>query len=125
MKILVVDDERDTRALLKDLLTQAGHHVTEAPGAAEAMMRVEVTRFDLVLLDWMMPGMDGGQFAQFMSTHWDTFETPIIVVSCRRDPETKSWARLNNAVRYVEKPFSTTEILEAVREVEQRHEAGG
>jgi DNA-binding response OmpR family regulator len=119
MRILVVDDEEDARRFLKDLLCQASHQVTTASSAVHAIALVQMTSFDLVLLDLMMPGIDGHQFAQFMSSHWDTFDVPVVVVSCRTDAESKSWAKLNNCVRYVEKPFDSAELLDVVRDVER------
>ena len=120
MKILAVDDEKDTLRLLREILETAGHHVTTAASATEAMVHVRVSRFDLVLLDIMMPGQDGHQFAHFMSTDWKLFDVPIIVISCRTDAESKSWAKLNGCVGYIEKPFSPGDVLDAVSAVEER-----
>jgi two-component system phosphate regulon response regulator OmpR len=119
MKILVVDDEKDARSLLKDLLSQAGHRVTAAESAIEAMALVQLESFDLAILDLMMPGVDGFQLTQFMSSNWNTFEIPMIVTSCRTDKESKSWARMCGCRRYLEKPFSPGELLDAVREMDQ------
>ncbi|MBI2900533.1 MAG: response regulator [Planctomycetes bacterium] len=116
MRILAVDDEEDTRTLLKEILSSAGHRVTVAATAIEAMVHVQMNRYDVVLLDVTMPGIDGHELAQVMSNNWETFEIPILVVSARSDPESKSWARLNGCVGYVEKPFSAAELLEAVEE---------
>lgn len=119
MRILAVDDETDTLRFIRDLLAHAGHRVTTAQNAVEAMVHVQIAAFDLVVLDLMMPGIDGLQFAQFLSGQWNTFETPIVVASCRRDAEAKSWAKLNGCVRYLEKPFSPAELLEAVAQAER------
>lgn len=119
MNILVVDDEKDARVLMRELLTQSGHAVTLAADATEAMMHVQMLPYDLVLLDIMMPGIDGHQFAHFMSTHWNLFYVPILVVSCRTDARSKSWAKLNGCVGYIEKPFSPGDLLDAVRKVER------
>lgn len=120
MNILAVDDEKDTLAFLRDLLVGAGHHVTTANNALEAMVHVQLRPFDLVLLDVMMPGMDGHQFGQFLSTHWQTFEIPIVILSCRTDAESKAWAKLNGVYRYLEKPLSPAELLEVVAEIERK-----
>ena len=124
MRILAVDDEADTRALLKDLLTQAGHRVTAVSNAVSALLHVKMDAPDLILLDVMMPGMDGHQLAQTLSGAWDTFEIPIVVLSCRKDAESKSWAKINGCVRYLEKPFCPTELLDVIREVEQGRSDG-
>jgi DNA-binding response OmpR family regulator len=114
MKILVVDDEADARALMHDLLSAEGHRVTAAASAVEAMVHVQMDRYDLVLLDLMMPGIDGYEMAQFLATRWNTFDIPVVVVSCRGDAESRSWAALNGA-GYLQKPFGSAELLDAVR----------
>lgn len=119
MRILVVDDEADVRELMRGLLEQEGHKVTAAEDAVTAGLYLRLARFDLIVLDVMLPGMDGHQFAQSLSNGWNTFEIPVLMVSCRTDPESKGWAKLNGCVGYVEKPFSPSEFLDAV------HVAGG
>jgi CheY-like chemotaxis protein len=116
MNILVVDDDADVRSLLRDLLGPAGHRVTAASSVLEAILHVELQHYDLVLLDLSLPGMDGLQFAEFMSSHWNTFDTPVIIVSARGDPESRSLARVYNCVGYLEKPFSPAELLDAIAE---------
>ena len=75
MRILIVEDEADTRKFEEDLLTRDGHQVATAASAAEAIVRLGIRPFDLILLDIMMPGIDGHQLAQYLSGRWDTFET--------------------------------------------------
>ncbi len=122
MTILVVDDEEDTRNFLRDLLVHAGRSVTTAGSAAAAMVHVHLQQYDLILLDIMMPGIDGHQLAQFLTSHWNTFDIPIVVISCRKDAESKSWAKLNGCVGYIEKPFSPVEILETIEAIERKGE---
>lgn len=114
MKILAVDDEADTRRLYHDLLGASGHHVVTARDAVEAMTHLHLGGYDLILLDLMMPGIDGAQFAQYLSGHWNTFEIPVLVVSCRSDPESRSWTSLQGCRGYLQKPFSPSDLLEAV-----------
>lgn len=121
MRILAIDDEKDSRALLRDLLTQAGHRVTTASSAIEALVLVQLSHYDLILLDIMMPGMDGHQFGQVMANRWDTFDIPIVVISCRTDRESKFWAKMNGCVRYLEKPFNLAELLEVIRKIDRGH----
>lgn len=114
MNILVVDDDDDARAYVKDLLVSAGHQVTAAASGVEALLHVELQRYDAVVLDLMMPGIDGFQFAEFMSSHWNTFEIPVLVVSCRNDPESRSLVKIFACAGYLSKPFSPAELLDAL-----------
>jgi two-component system phosphate regulon response regulator OmpR len=114
MNVLVVDDETDARALLRDLLMPAGHRVTTASSVLEAILHVELQSYDLVLLDLSMPGIDGFQFAEFMSSHWNTFDTPVLVVSAHEDPERRSLARVYNCAGFLAKPFSPAELFDAM-----------
>lgn len=94
--------------------------MTVAAGGIEAMIYVRLYAFDLILLDIAMPGMDGHQLAQSFTNNCDTFEIPVFVISCRTDPESKGWARLNGCSRYIEKPFGAADLLEAVDDLERR-----
>ena len=120
MDILVVDDEKDSRTLLGDLLEGAGHRVTTASSVLEAIVHVEAQRFDLVLLDLLIPGIGGLQFAEFMSSHWNTFETPVVIQSARADHESRTLARLYNCAGYLEKPFGPAELFDAIASVHAR-----
>jgi DNA-binding response OmpR family regulator len=121
MNILLVDDEHDARTFTKKLLATAGHHVTAAASGMEAIMHVEIRHYDLVLLDLMMPGVDGFQFAEFMSSHWNTFDTPVVIVSCRTDPQSRSLARIFACAGYLEKPFSPAELFDVISGIGNRN----
>lgn len=115
MKVLAVDDEKDTLQFLKDLLVHAGFRVTTAANAIEALIHVRMDPPDVILLDIMMPGMDGHELAQSLVSSWDTFDIPIIVLSCRRDVASKAWGKINGCICYLERPASPEEIIGAVQ----------
>jgi two-component system phosphate regulon response regulator PhoB len=121
MRILVVDDEEDTLAFLKDLLAQAGHRVVTTSKGLEAMAAAQIEPFDVILLDLMMPGTDGYQVSQFLSENWNTSDIPVIVISCRRDKESKSFATMFGCAGYLEKPFEPAQLLEALRDIDSGH----
>src|SRR5689334_13983502 len=118
MNILAVDDERDTRAFLSDLLTEEGHCVLTVSNALEAVAALEKVPIDVVLLDLMMPGTDGFRFAREVSRNWATSRIPLIAISCLSDEPSKACARALGCVRYFEKPVSPTELLEALRDID-------
>jgi two-component system OmpR family response regulator len=119
MNILAVDDERDARAFLSDLLTEEGHRVMTVASAHEAAMTLEKIPVDVVLLDLMMPGTDGFRLAREVSENWSTSQIPLIAISCLADEESKTRAKAMGCVRYFEKPFAPAELLEALREIDR------
>lgn len=119
MNILAVDDEKDTLSFLKDLLSEAGHRVIAVPNGMQAIAAVQIEPVDVVLLDLMMPGTDGFEVARFLSENWNTYEIPVIVLSCRRDEESKSIAKIFGCVRYMEKPFDPAELLAALTDIDR------
>ncbi|HLY10920.1 MAG TPA: response regulator [Planctomycetota bacterium] len=119
MKILAVDDEEDTRRFLTDLLTQEGHDVVTASTGLEALAAVQIHRFDVVLLDLMMPEVDGYKVIRSMTDHWVNVRVPVVVISCRRDARSRSFARIFGCARYLEKPFKPEDLIEALRDIDQ------
>jgi len=75
-------------------------------------------RFDAVLLDLMMPEVDGYQVIRSMTGHWVNRRVPVVVISCRRDSKSRSFAKVFGCSRYLEKPFRPEELLEVLREID-------
>jgi len=119
MNILAVDDERDARAFLSDLLTEEGYRVMTVSSAIEAAETLRKVPVDVVLLDLMMPGVDGFRLARQVSENWKTSQIPLIAVSCLADEQSKACARAMGCVRYFEKPVSPRELLEALRTIDR------
>lgn len=95
-KVLIVEDNSDVRRLYAIGLNQRGYEVKLAANGAEAVERIERERPDVILLDWLMPLMDGGEVLQKLSAHGKTI--PIIVISGQpeppagqRDPRIRTW----------------------------------
>jgi DNA-binding response OmpR family regulator len=118
MNILAVDDERDTRAFLSDLLTGEGHRVMTVASALEAAATLEKVPVDVVLLDLMMPDTDGFRFAREVSENWATSRIPLIAISCLTDEQSKLCAKALGCVRYFEKPVVPAKLLEALRDID-------
>jgi CheY-like chemotaxis protein len=114
-RILVVDDDRSTRQLIRLQLRSAGHSVETAANGAAALERVGRRRFDLVLLDVWMPGMDG---LEMLARLRDAPSRPKVVVMTADDTsETLLRAVREHAFRYVTKPIEPKELLSLVDEV--------
>jgi len=112
-RILVVDDDRTTRELLRLQLRSAGYAVETAGDGAAALVRVRRKKFDLVLLDVWMPGMDG---LTVLARLRDEPSQPRVVVMTADDTsETLLRAIRAQAHRFVTKPFESKELVELVR----------
>jgi len=107
--ILVVDDERDIRDAIAELLQDEGYEVEEAGDGAEALAKARDCHPLVVLLDLMMPGMNGWEFRDRQRGDPQLAEIPVIVVSALgKVPEV-------DAAGYLEKPFDLDDLLSAVR----------
>jgi CheY-like chemotaxis protein len=80
-RILVVEDEVDTRMVLGKYLTVAGHEVVPAANGWEALLVLDTTAVDLILLDVMMPGMDGVTFLQILRQAKKHKEMPVVLIT--------------------------------------------
>jgi CheY-like chemotaxis protein len=109
--ILVVDDDTPIRSLLKQELTDAGYKVTEAANGKAALDIVRVTKPDLILLDVMMPEINGFDVAAVLKNDPDTMDIPIIILSIVEDKERGLQIGVD---RYLTKPIDTVELFRAV-----------
>ena len=111
-RILVVDDEETYVELLALGLENAGFKVVVARDGREAIATAEATRPHLVILDWMLPGLDGLQVCRTLRARGDT---PILMLSARGDVEDRVEGLDNGADDYLAKPFKFKELLARVR----------
>jgi len=86
-RILVVEDEVDTRMVLGKFLTVAGHEVIPAANGWEALLVLDTTSVDLILLDVMMPGMDGVTFLNILRNAQTKRNTPVVIVTAMSSQE--------------------------------------
>jgi CheY-like chemotaxis protein len=106
-RVLVVDDDPDVRALVASILHEAGHEVTVARDGEDALVAARQRRPDLILLDKLMPVMDGTAFARaYRAAERDA--APIVAFCAARDAD--EWARSISAVAHVVKPFEIADL---------------
>ena len=122
MKILVVDDEEMIREVLKEYLTADGHEVAEAIDGVDAVEKCRSVDFDLLIMDVMMPRMDGLSAVKEIRKNRDV---PVIMLSARGEEYDKLFAFQLGADDYVTKPFSPRELMARVGAVAKRSGFGG
>jgi DNA-binding response OmpR family regulator len=121
--VLVVEDERDIREVLRRFLERAGHSVLTARTGAEGLRLIDRSEVDLVLLDLGLPDIDGIDILREVSDR-----LPVVVLTARSDTQDRITGLRLGADDYIVKPFSPTEVVLRVRAVLARtngHETSG
>ncbi len=114
-RILVVDDSHDIRLLLVAVLQRAGHEVIEAADGASVQSWVSDAKPDLIILDLMMPGMDGWETLAQLKSSPESRDIPVIIFSALNEDEDLEKARAMGAVDYVAKPWNAKDLLRRIR----------
>ncbi len=118
MRILVVEDERRMAELLRQGLTEEGHRITLAGDGREGLGMAESGTFDLIVLDVMLPGLNGFQVARQLRSRHN--QTPILMLTARDSPRDIVEGLDLGADDYLTKPFSFEVLLARVRAVGRR-----
>lgn len=118
--ILVVEDELAIQELLALNLTQAGHNAIRALSVEQAQLLIRETLPDLIILDWMLPGMSGIEYARKLKTDDVTKAIPIIMLTARGEETDKVRGLEVGADDYVTKPFSPRELNARIKAVLRR-----
>jgi two-component system phosphate regulon response regulator PhoB len=113
--ILIVDDEPAIRQMLAFTLAGEGHSCLQAADAEEAHTAVCDAKPDLILLDWMLPGISGVDLARRIKRDPKTRDIPIIMLTAKGEEADKVRALDTGADDYITKPFSTRELLARIR----------
>jgi len=110
--VLIVDDDLDVVGLIDWNLNKWGYRTSAALNGIEAMKRIEEYKPDLVLLDLMMPEMDGWALCRWIKRNEDddVRKTPVIIISARKDPLDKVVGLNMGADDYISKPFDIMEL---------------
>ncbi len=119
-KILVVDDEPAIRAMVRFALKQADFTCIEAADAEQAQTLVLKDLPDLILLDWMLPGVSGVDYARRLRRERLTQNVPIIMLTARADEDDKVRALGTGADDFMTKPFSPRELVARVKAILRR-----
>jgi diguanylate cyclase (GGDEF)-like protein len=117
-RILAVDDQLYFRVFLEDLLREEGYEVTSAEGGAEALVKLESERFDVVVTDLVMPGMDGSELVQRVKERWP--DQDMVVVTSVGDLRTAIDAMKLGASDYLLKPVDRKALLRSLEQILER-----
>jgi diguanylate cyclase (GGDEF)-like protein len=117
-RILAVDDQLYFRVFLEDLLREEGYVVTGAEGGAEALAKLESERFDVVVTDLVMPGMDGSELVQRVKERWP--DQDMVVVTSVGDLRTAIDAMKLGASDYLLKPVDRKALLRSLEQILER-----
>lgn len=117
-KILVIDDEPDTVGLLELTLQTAGFDVHGARSGEEGLRLALENKYDLLLLDLMMPGVSGFDLMRSLQEKsGKSAKSPVIILTARGHPEDRDMGERLGAVGYLVKPATRGQLLDAVRRV--------
>jgi DNA-binding response OmpR family regulator len=119
-KILVVDDEPSNRKMIGYALHSAGHSVSAAESGKEALLKIQAEIPDLVILDVMMPGMDGIEVCERLRNNPETATLPIIMLSALAQVNEKIRGLKAGADDYLTKPIDPKELVARVEALLER-----
>lgn len=118
--VLIVEDEQPIREMVMFALAGAGYEVREAADSRQAQEIIAERLPDLVLLDWMLPGLSGIDFARRLKKEELTRELPVIMLTARAEEEDTIQGLESGADDYITKPFSPRELVARIRAVLRR-----
>ncbi len=115
--ILVVDDEEDILDFVGRVLQDAGYRVFKALDAQQGLTILQNEKIDLVLLDIMLPEVDGWQMLQMMKTDNNLKKIPVAMLTARVDAYDKIIGLKEGAIDYICKPFTADDLLQRIKDV--------
>ena len=119
-KILIIEDEQSIRRMVNFCLSNAGFEVTQATDAEQGRKQVLQSPPDLILMDWMLPGISGIELTRILKQESTTREIPIIMLTARGEEGDKVRGLDSGAEDYITKPFSPKEMVARINAVLRR-----
>ncbi|MEW6685690.1 MAG: response regulator [Candidatus Edwardsbacteria bacterium] len=116
-KVMVVDDELDIVEFVKLVLEEADYRVITAITGEEALRKAQIEKPNLILLDIMMPEMDGWEVLKILKIDENTSQIPVAMLTARTEAKDRLMALQEEAIDYICKPFSPKELIERVETI--------
>jgi phosphate regulon transcriptional regulator PhoB len=119
-RILVVDDEKDILELISYNLKKEGFEIYVSTDGEDALRRVKQEKYDIIILDLMLPGIQGMELCSILKSSEDTSDVPIIMLTAKSEELDKVLGLEMGADDYITKPFSPRELIARVKAVLRR-----
>jgi twitching motility two-component system response regulator PilH len=116
-RILIVDDSPTERHVLNDMLTKAGFEVVASNSGEDAISKSKLAKPDLILMDVVMPGLNGFQATRAISRDPETKSIPIIICTSKSQETDKIWGLRQGARDYIVKPVNRDELLAKINSI--------
>lgn len=116
-RILIVDDSPTEVYVLKSMLEKHGYAISSAASGEEGLNKIREELPDLVLMDVVMPGVNGFQATRQLSRDPDTATIPVIIVTTKDQATDRIWGLRQGAKEYITKPVSESELVEKIHSV--------
>jgi len=117
-KILIADDESSLRFLLTETLADEGYKISEAEDGKEAIEKLCEEKFDLIILDYMMPERTGIEVCEWLRTSESpNQQSPVILLTAKTQEKDKERAKEAGVTSYMVKPFSPLQLLDLIEEL--------
>ena len=113
-RVLLVEDEPDISLIARAALARAGFEVAVAGTGVEALEKAAAERFDLILLDWMLPELDGFEACARLKANPATASIPVIFLTAKRDESDRARCVAVGALGCISKPFKPLELGSAI-----------
>lgn len=114
-KILIVDDSPTERFFLADLLGKQGYQISLAENGTDALEKARLTMPDLILMDVVMPGLNGFQATRAISKDDALKHIPVILCTTKDQETDKIWGLRQGAIEYIVKPINGDTLLQKIR----------
>lgn len=113
-KIMIVDDSPSEMVLLRDMIQKNGHDVIEAINGEDSLTLAEQELPDLIIMDVVMPGMNGFQATRKLTRGEHTKNIPIIIVSTKNQETDRVWGKRQGAKDYLTKPVEESALIDVI-----------
>lgn len=118
MRILICDDHESIRGMIEALVSASGHQVVGGASGSKAIECAITERFDILLLDLMLPDIDGFEVCRRLREEEQTRNLPIFVISAMDEPATRERVKQLGATAFYAKPFNSMQLLEDIGNLE-------